>query len=379
MIVLLAAALAGTTPIDDGAPPQPVAGNAAASAVALPAAAPAPGPAPGIVPQAVPAAQPAPAQAPARAPDGQILPVIVLPVPTPAAANDTTAAAAAETQPADEGAIVVNARRGPPPGDPVIALNKVTFAATQAVDRAVIEPAAKAYGKTIPYPIRAGLRHFFTNLTEPVVALNFLLQLKPGKAAETLGRFAINSTIGVGGLLDVAVAKPFKLPYRRNGFANTLGYYGVGPGPFLFVPLVGPTTLRDVIGLGIDRALLPAAVGGPLRSPYYVTGSFIVRSLNDRLDDDRRIQAMRKAGDPYLATKEAYLAARQAQIDELKGHKHKPAPTPAEQTPPAAMTPAAPAPSAAGPARAPDGQVLPPIVLPVPAPASAPVPATATP
>jgi phospholipid-binding lipoprotein MlaA len=124
----------------------------------------------------------------------------------------------------------------------VIALNKVTFAATQAVDRAVIEPAAKAYGKTIPYPIRAGLRHFFTNLTEPVVALNFLLQLKPGKAAETLGRFALNSTVGIGGLLDVAVAKPFKLPYRRNGFANTMAYYGVGPGPFLFVPLVGPTT-----------------------------------------------------------------------------------------------------------------------------------------
>lgn len=347
MIVLLAAALAGTTPIEDGAPLKP-ATNDAGVAVA------------------------APASVPARAPDGQVLPPIVLPVLAPAsagqAAGQAASPAAADEQPAEEGGIVVNARRGPPPGDPVIAINKVTFAATQAVDRAVIEPAAKAYGKTIPYPIRAGLRHFFTNLTEPVVALNFLLQLKPGKAAETLGRFALNSTVGIGGLLDVAVAKPFNLPYRRNGFANTMAYYGVGPGPFLFVPLVGPTTLRDVIGLGIDRAFLPTIVGGPLRSPYYVTGSFVVRSLNDRLDDDRRIQAMRKSGDPYLATKEAYLAARQAQIDELKGRKPKPAPAQVAPTPAPA-----PAPSAAEPARAPDGQALPPIVLPAPA-----APATAT-
>jgi phospholipid-binding lipoprotein MlaA len=250
----------------------------------------------------------------------------------------------------------------------VIALNKVTFAATQAVDRAVIEPAAKAYGKNIPYPIRAGLRHFFTNPTEPVVALNFLLQLKPGKAAETLGRFALNSTVGIGGLLDVAVAKPFKLPYRRNGFANTMAYYGVGPGPFLFVPLVGPTTARR------DRPRPRSGVPArdrrrPAAQPYYVTGSFVVRSLNDRLDDDRRIQAMRKSGDPYLATKEAYLAARQAQIDELKGRKPKPAPAQIAPTPAPA-----PAPSAAEPARAPDGQVLPPIVLPAPA-----APATGTP
>jgi phospholipid-binding lipoprotein MlaA len=126
--------------------------------------------------------------------------------------------------------------------------------------------------------------------------------------------------------------------------------------------------LRDVIGLGLDRAFLPAIVGGPLRSPYYVTGSFVVRSLNDRLDDDRRIQAMRKSGDPYLATKEAYLAARQAQIDELKGRKPKPAPAQIAPTPAPART------IGGGAARAPDGQVLPPIVLPAPA-----APATGTP
>jgi phospholipid-binding lipoprotein MlaA len=101
-------------------------------------------------------------------------------------------------------------RTAAPPGDPVIALNKVTFGHPGGGPRG-----DRACGQGLQeysHPIRAGLRHFFTNLTEPVVALNFLLQLKPGKAAETLGRFALNSTVGIGGLLDVAVAKPSSCP-----------------------------------------------------------------------------------------------------------------------------------------------------------------------
>ena len=76
-------------------------------------------------------------------------------------------------------------------------------------------------------------------------------QGKVGKAFETLGRLAINSTVGVGGLFDVA-GKKADLPYRRNGFANTLGYYGVKPGAYLFLPLIGPTTVRDLVGGAID-------------------------------------------------------------------------------------------------------------------------------
>src|SRR3546814_4173394 len=93
--------------------------------------------------------------------------------------------------------------------------------------------------------------------------LNFLLQFKIGKAAETLGRFVVNTTFGVGGLVDVAKTKPFNLPYRRNGFANTLGFYGVEPGPYFYLPLVGPTTLRDMAGNGIALLVLPTTVGAP--------------------------------------------------------------------------------------------------------------------
>lgn len=378
MIVLLAASLAAAAPESQTTDSQPtvlapaqVSTGADAPPSAVPAGSVPVTPVPVSAPNSTPAADATVAPAQAASPTSATTPVIVLP-PLPPAPD------AAATAPADAGAIVVSGRTGPPPGDPVVALNKAAFVAVQAVDQALMEPAAKGYAKAVPSPIRAGLRHFFANLTEPVIALNFLLQLHPGKAAETLGRFAINSTIGIGGLLDVAKTKTFKLPYRRNGFAYTLGYYGIGPGPYLFLPLVGPTTLRDVIGLGIDRAALPLSVGGPLRSPAYVIGSFVVRSLNDRLADDERIKAMRKAGDPYTATKEAYLASRKAEIEALH-FRHVPgaphvAPPPAPQSglgipvpppedaddaPAEATAPQAPAPAAVPTAPAPSQPAAP--------------------
>lgn len=206
-----------------------------------------------------------------------------------------------------------------PDQDPMQAVNQASYDAVQAVDGAVIAPIAMQYQKAIPRPIRTGLRNFLVNLTEPIVALNFLLQLKPGKALETLGRFAINSTIGVAGLIDVAKQKPFNLRYRRNGFAYTMGYYGIGSGPYMFLPLVGPTTLRDVIGLGLDRFLMPLAVGGPLRHPAYVYGGFVVRSLDDRVENDALFKRIDEESNPYASYREFYLKTRQAEIDALKG------------------------------------------------------------
>ena len=137
----------------------------------------------------------------------------------------------------------------------------ITDVASQAVDKAVIGPVARAYGESVPRPIRKGLRNFLFNLREPVVFLNYMLQLKPGKAAETVGRFAINSTIGIAGVLDQAKRKPFNLPRRRNGFANTMGYYGVKSGPFFYLPLIGPTTLRDFFGTVVDQVELDLHAG----------------------------------------------------------------------------------------------------------------------
>ncbi len=221
--------------------------------------------------------------------------------------------------PAVEGEIVVSGQTKPPPEDPMQAVNEKSFEVVQKVDDKVVAPMAMTYRKILPAPVRSGLRNFLSNLTEPVVALNYLLQIKPGKAAETLGRFAVNSTVGVAGLVDVAKKKPFNLPYRRNGLSNTLGYYGVGTGPYFFLPLVGPTTLRDLIGLGVDRAMVPLAVGKPLTSPFYVIPANVIKSLDDRVQTDAELNAMRDSDDPYRNYRKLYLKARHDEIEALHG------------------------------------------------------------
>ncbi len=205
-------------------------------------------------------------------------------------------------------------------GDPLRAVNAQSFAATQAVDDAVIGPVARTYKKTVPSPIRRGIHNFLYNLREPIVFLNFLLQFKPGKAAETVGRFAINSTIGAVGVLDIAKRKPFRLPRRSNGFANTLGYYGVKNGPFLFLPLVGPTTVRDLLGGAVDRLILPVGVGKPFTSATYTIPAGILGALDHRSEFDQTLKDLHdNSPDPYAATRAFYLNRRQAEIDHLHG------------------------------------------------------------
>lgn len=206
-------------------------------------------------------------------------------------------------------------------GDPLQAVNVQSFAATQVVDKAVVEPVALTYQRVLPAPVRSAIRNFFNNLAEPVAFLNFVLQLKPGKAAETAGRFAVNTTIGVAGMIDIAKKKPFRLPRRPNGFANTLGFYGVKPGPFLFLPLIGPTTVRDLIGLSIDRMVLPSTIGQPFNQPTYTMPASIVGSLDYREQFDAQLRKQREAPDPYAASRAHYLESRQAEIDALHGRR----------------------------------------------------------
>ncbi|TWH84197.1 phospholipid-binding lipoprotein MlaA [Novosphingobium taihuense] len=306
---------------------------------------------------------------PQQVPEQQPSAPIVLPQPAFGAAPENPPPSLDQIE-QEQGTIVVSGERSTKQ-DPMQAVNQASYDAVQAVDDAVIAPVARVYEKGVPRPVRMGLRNFLRNLTEPIVALNFLLQLKPGKAAETVGRFAVNSTVGVGGLIDVAKNKPFNLPYRRNGFAYTMGYYGIGPGPYMFLPLVGPTTLRDVIGLGLDRFLLPFAVGGPLRHPGYVYGSFVIRSLDERVMNDELFKRIREESNPYASYRELYLKSRQAEIDALKGKADfqkegsikLPALTP---TPPPAMPPAPPVSETAPVAPPPLVFVSEPVVQPLP-------------
>ncbi len=230
---------------------------------------------------------------------------------------------AAEVPPTDgqEPAIVVNARQAVPE-DPLAKINAQTYAVVQSVDQAIIGPVAKAYKGNLPKPVRSGVRNFFNNLREPLIFVNFLLQLKPGKAAETVGRFAINTTVGVAGLFDMAKRKPINLPRRSNGFADTMGYYGIKQGAFLFLPILGPTTVRDAIGGVLDGLFLPTTVGKPFNRLTYTVPTGLLSSLGERADfDDQLTKIREESNDPYTAAREYYLTRRQAEIEVLRGKR----------------------------------------------------------
>lgn len=151
-----------------------------------------------------------------------------------------------------------------------------------------------------------------------------MLQLKPGKAVETLGRFAINSTIGVAGLIDVAKRNRFAFPVTPTALL-TLGYYGVKPPPFLFLPLIGPTTVRDLFGRWVDLLVLSNAVGKPFTDPIYgATTPVSARSMN-ALKLMTGCQLKDGSQDHYKALRDDYLRNRQAEIDQLHAKKGMPA------------------------------------------------------
>jgi phospholipid-binding lipoprotein MlaA len=252
-------------------------------------------------------------------------------------------------------------------GDPWERFNRGMFRLFQKFDRAVFRPVALAVGKIIPKPIRSGLRNFLRNLGEPVVFLNDVLQLKPGRAARTLARFTLNSAVGLGGLADVA--KTAKLPYRPNGLGNTLARYGVGPGPYIFLPILGPSTLRDLGGAQADRLVLPLAVGKPFNRFDWQLATGALAGLDQRIETDEDLRTLLSgAADPYATLRSVYLQSRIAEIAEIKGDSaasatfqdplDDPAPSdaaaPAENAPPAdpAAPRAEPAPPAAADAQA---------------------------
>lgn len=237
----------------------------------------------------------------------------------------TPALAEAASEPRVEGEIVVSSHARHSRGDPLSGANAASFSAAQAVDKAVLEPVAKAYEHILPAPARDGVHNVLYNLREPVIAGNFLLQHKVGKAGETVARLAINSTLGLGGLFDIARRKPFHLPHRPNGFANTMGFYGVGPGPYMFLPLLGSTTVRDLAGTVVDRATLPAMFGHALRNPAFTVPVMVLSTLDHRVASEERIIRLRESPlDLYVATREDYLRRRRVEIAALRDGTEQP-------------------------------------------------------
>lgn len=301
-------------------------------------------------------------------------------VPTPAADKSATAdqSAPVAAAPFEAAATPVAApvtaplsvtppvvRRTHAKGDPWEGFNRAMFRLNQGFDRAVFRPLAFGYKTVVPKPVRGGLRHFFSNLLEPIVFLNDLLQLKPKRAIKTFARFLINSTAGVGGLLDLA--KDDGLPHRENGFGNTLARYGVKPGPYVFLPFFGPSTLRDLVASQADGFILPLNIGDPFdRLEFQVTRG-LVTGLDLRVQSDAELKALLDgAADPYATLRSVYLQNRALEVAEVRGEaapsplddpladpladpEAKPGdatPPAAEPTPPTDAAPAEPAPAA---------------------------------
>ena len=217
--------------------------------------------------------------------------------------------------------ILVRARPRPPKIDPLMEINLKAFEFTESIDKAIVGPASMQYEKTVPTPIRNGLRNVIANLYEPITFLNYMLQLNAIRSVQTLVRFVVNSTVGIVGLFDMARRKPLNLPYRRNGLANTFGYYGLKPGAYIFLPIVGPATVRDLIGDNLDRIILPTVLGSPFNKPLFAIGVGVERAVDRRVAFDEQLAELRKTNDPYAARRALYFQTREAEIEALRQDK----------------------------------------------------------
>jgi phospholipid-binding lipoprotein MlaA len=175
--------------------------------------------------------------------------------------------------------------------DPLEKQNRAVFEDNQEINHAIIYPVAKAYNENVPEDVRDSIDAFTTNLNEPIVFANDVLQLRLEAAATTLGRFIVNSTVGIGGLFDVAATQ--QMPPQSGDFGQTLYVWGFRDSPYLVLPILGPTNVRDAIGSGIEfAAQIPA--GGLYPSGLAATVAGHVATAGSVLGP---LSDLRKAGD----------------------------------------------------------------------------------
>lgn len=195
--------------------------------------------------------------------------------------------------------------------DPFEPINRFNFGVHRIGDRFVLRPVALVYQTITPAPMRRGVGNFFSNLAMPVVIVNDLLQGKFQAAVDDTGRFIVNSTLGLLGFIDVASHAGMERP--NEDFGQTLGSYGVTPGPYLFIPFIGPTTFRDGVGTVVDAVMHPLFwYGNSSRRDkmgilYAVDTRAGLLSLDGNIDN---------AADPYLFIREAYLQRREFLIHD---------------------------------------------------------------
>ena len=203
------------------------------------------------------------------------------------------------------------------PRDPYERFNRGVWSFNQAVDKVAVKPAATVYRTVTPVPARRGISRVLSNLGEPFSFINNLLQGKPKRAFNSLGRFLVNSTIGVGGLADHAT--DLGLPQTREDFGQTLAVGGARKSPYLVLPIFGPSTVRDAVGTAVEWVGDPARIvmGSELSNTqnYVVTGTRVVDARSRTMEDGTE-SLLETSADPYAVARSAYFQRREAQIND---------------------------------------------------------------
>lgn len=189
------------------------------------------------------------------------------------------------------------------PKDPWEAYNRTVFAFNDIADETVLKPAAMVYEKAAPTPVRTAVSNFFGNLSDAWSAVNWVLQGEPRLAIEQGARFIFNSTLGLAGLADVA--GEVGIDKRSANFAQTLGSWGVGRGPYLVLPLMGPSTVRDTVALPIDRMARSSVWFDHPSDRFMASGLELVSQRASLLRAGELVEGI--ALDKYTFFRDAYL------------------------------------------------------------------------
>jgi phospholipid-binding lipoprotein MlaA len=201
----------------------------------------------------------------------------------------------------------------PDPRDRFERANRSVYAFNRALDHAVLRPVARAYVKVTPQPVRRCVANFLSNIDYPITIVNDALQGKVHDSLSDIGRFGINTVVGVGGLFDPASHWGFEK--HDEDFGQTLGKWGVQPGPYLMLPILGPSTVRDAPAKVVDHYSTPRAY---LLDTYADLGVSVVGAVDKRaglLDTDAMIDS---AYDPYAFLRNAWLQRREYQVRDGK-------------------------------------------------------------
>lgn len=194
--------------------------------------------------------------------------------------------------------------------DPWESMNRRIYAFNDVLDNVAIKPAAKVYTQVLPSPVRTGIHNFLGNLGDVWSMVNSALQLKGQATVETLMRIQVNTFLGLGGVLDVATE--MRLDKRKEDFGQTLGHWGVKPGPYVVLPIFGPSTLRDTLAMPLDiKGDLVQQFNDPsTRNALSVTRVMDVRSGLLQTLDVIKAAAL----DPYTFVRDGYLQKRESDV-----------------------------------------------------------------